>query len=796
MQPSQLRSRTSTIDIYIKLAQYPILADKIRKRMREEVFSRGIIKQEDFEAEVKQQAIESQYREGLFDPFSEEPATVWRKRKARIRAFHTDYYFAYNLPLSLFDEIVHEVVQSKHTQTELMLAFNPEIAPWEMLFRQGEIYESMAPPEREKVKHHLQEIKVVLIRGMITDQLPLIGVARKVLSIADLRRIHRRRIGDGKIGGKAAGMIIAWKILQHQSPDWGGDISEQVSIPDSFFLGTDVMYDFRRHNDLDFIMNQKYKPLEEVRSDYPVVIAAHLSAEFPEGIRDQLRLVLEKMGNRPVIVRSSSLLEDNFGSAFAGKYDSYFCPNQGTPKENLQALEEAIKRVYASTLSADALLYRQQHGLIDYDERMAILIQEVRGHQYKNFFFPTVAGVGFSQNPFRWNPKIRREDGFLRMVCGMGTRAVDRVGNDYPRLISLSHPLLRPETTSSAIRRYSQHLIDVINLEKNQFEVLPISDVIGLDYPNLAYVASLDKGGFIQQLVSIVDVEDPDDLVLTFDYLVKDGRFVRLLRNGLMRLEKLYGTPVDIEFTVEVTPTYPYPEYELYILQCRPLSQRAGGSEIVDLPTDVPEADIMFTEKRLVPDGRADGVRYVVFVDPQTYREIPNQTMKLEIGRAVGRINKALENEKFILIGPGRWGSSNLDLGVKVSYADIYNTKVLVEIGVETESGAMPELSYGTHFFQDLVEAGIHALPIHLEDEGGFIRWEFFRNARNALTDVSPQDEPLSDFLRVIDIAEIPGNRRLNVVMDGGRDEAMGYLADGEWDTPPNGNHNGTVSSF
>ncbi|MCO5184380.1 MAG: PEP/pyruvate-binding domain-containing protein [Anaerolineae bacterium] len=796
MQPSQLRSRTSTIDIYIKLAQYPILADKIRKRMREEVFSRGIIKQEDFEAEVKQQAIESQYREGLFDPFSEEPATVWRKRKARIRAFHTDYYFAYNLPLSLFDEIVHEVVQSKHTQTELMLAFNPEIAPWEMLFRQGEIYESMAPPEREKVKHHLQEIKVVLIRGMITDQLPLIGVARKVLSIADLRRIHRRRIGDGKIGGKAAGMIIAWKILQHQSPDWGGDISEQVSIPDSFFLGTDVMYDFRRHNDLDFIMNQKYKPLEEVRSDYPVVIAAHLSAEFPEGIRDQLRLVLEKMGNRPVIVRSSSLLEDNFGSAFAGKYDSYFCPNQGTPKENLQALEEAIKRVYASTLSADALLYRQQHGLIDYDERMAILIQEVRGHQYKNFFFPTVAGVGFSQNPFRWNPKIRREDGFLRMVCGMGTRAVDRVGNDYPRLISLSHPLLRPETTSSAIRRYSQHLIDVINLEKNQFEVLPISDVIGLDYPNLAYVASLDKGGFIQQLVSIVDVEDPDDLVLTFDYLVKDGRFVRLLRNGLMRLEKLYGTPVDIEFTVEVTPTYPYPEYELYILQCRPLSQRAGGSEIVDLPTDVPEADIMFTEKRLVPDGRADGVRYVVFVDPQTYREIPNQTMKLEIGRAVGRINKALENEKFILIGPGRWGSSNLDLGVKVSYADIYNTNVLVEIGVETESGAMPELSYGTHFFQDLVEAGIHALPIHLEDEGGFIRWEFFRNARNALTDVSPQDEPLSDFLRVIDIAEIPGNRRLNVVMDGGRDEAMGYLADGEWDTPPNGNHNGTVSSF
>lgn len=796
MQPPILRSRTSTIDIYIKLAQYPILADKIRKRMREEVFSRGIIKLEEFEAEVKQQAIESQRREGLFDPFNEEPATVWRKRKARIRAFHTDYYFAYNLPIALFDEILHEVVQSKHTQTELMLAFNPEIAPWEMLFRQGEIYESMAPSEREKVEHHLQEIKVVLIRGMITDQLPLIGVAKKVLSIADLRRIHRRRIGDGKIGGKAAGMIIAWKILQHQAPDWGGDISEQVSIPDSFFLGTDVMYDFRRHNDLDFIMNQKYKPLEEVRSDYPVVIAAHLSAEFPEGIRDQLRLVLDRMGNRPIIVRSSSLLEDNFGSAFAGKYDSFFCPNQGTSKENLQALEEAIKRVYASTLSPDALLYRKQHGLIDYDERMAILIQEVRGHQYKNYFFPTVAGVGFSQNPFRWDPKIRREDGFLRMVCGMGTRAVDRVGNDYPRLISLSHPLLRPETTASGIRRYSQYLIDLINLETNQFETLPVGDVIGLDYPGLSYVASVDKGGYIQQLISTVDVEDPDDLILTFDFLVKDRRFVRLMRNALMRLEKLYSTPVDIEFTVEVTPTYPYPEYQLHILQCRPLSQRRGDGEAVDLPTDVPDGDILFTEKRLVPDGRAEGVRYVVFVDPLAYREIPDNTVKLEIGRAVGRINKALENEKFILVGPGRWGSSNLDLGVKVSYADIYNTKVLVEIGVEMESGAMPELSYGTHFFQDLVEAGIHALPIHLEDVGGFIRWEFFRAARNALADISPKDAGLGDYLRVIDIAEMPGNRRLNVVMDGGRDEAMGYLVDGEWGMPSGGNHNGTLSSF
>ena len=126
--------------------------------------------------------------------------------------------------------------------------------------------------------------------------------------------------------------------------------------------------------------------------------------------------MLEEVGNAPLIVRSSSLLEDNFGTAFAGKYDSYFCANQGTPEGNLAALLNAIKRVYASVLSPDALLYRQQVGLVDYDERMAILLQKVEGSRYRDFFFPMVSGVGYSRNPFPWNPKIRREDGFLRLV--------------------------------------------------------------------------------------------------------------------------------------------------------------------------------------------------------------------------------------------------------------------------------------------------------------------------------------------------------------------------------------------
>ncbi len=776
---AQVRSTTSTIDIYIKLAQYPILQDEIRVQMRQELFDRGIISAEDFEREVEEQGIESQRREGVFDPFKAEAFSVWEERKARIRAVHTDFYFAYNLPHSLFEKIVEEATYQKESESTVELKFNPEIAPWQMLFEQGTRYENLPPNERQAVEHHLEEIKVVLIRGMITDQLPLIGVAKRVLSISDLVNIYNRRIGSGKIGGKAAGMIIAWKILQQHDAEIGADISEQVAIPESYFIGTDVMYDFRRSNKLEDRMNQKYKPLDTIRAEFPKVIELHEAAKFPRRIVEKLTSMLENIGDKPVIVRSSSLLEDNFGSAFAGKYDSYFCPNQGTPEENLQELMDAIKRVYASTLNPNALLYRQQHGLIDYDERMAILIQEVRGERFGDYYFPTLAGVGFSQNPFRWAPQIRREDGFLRLVWGMGTRAVDRVSSDYPRLISLSHPRLRPETTAKAIQNYSQRQIDLIDLKENTFKTLQIEEVLQSDYKYARYIASTLQDGYLRDMISTFGMDSAENLVLTFDSLTKDQNFVRLLRTALTRLEAQYRTAVDVEFAVQIVPKYPQPEYKLWILQCRPLSQRAEG-EAVNIPKDIDPDKVLFSEQRLVPNGKVEDIRYIVFVDPDRYREIGDLADKLEIGRAVGRINKALEETQFILMGPGRWGSSNLELGVKVGYADIYNTKVLIEIAAKDASGGQPELSYGTHFFQDLVEAGIYSLPLHLDGPKSQMDWRFLRERDNVLDAISPTDSHFAPIIRVIDLAQ-QDNQRLNIYMDGSHDEAVGLLVDNDF---------------
>jgi hypothetical protein len=772
-----LRSITPTIDVYIKLAQYPILAEQIRVRMREELFRRGIIEQVAFEEEVKEKAIESQRREGLHDPFGQEQAHLWQKRHGRVRDFQTDAYFANNLGVILLDQIIEEVRQHQPGQPDsLELTFNPEIAPWELLFRQGELYESLPSTERGRVKHHLEEIKVVLIKGMISDQLRFIAVARKAFSIADLRRIYRRRIGGGKIGGKAAGMMLAWKILQLPDPDGSPDISDHVEIPDSFFIGSEVIYDFRLMNNLEWVMNQKYKSLEEIQRDYPGIVAAHLQGDFSSEVVEQLQTVLGRMEGNPLIVRSSSLLEDNFGFAFAGKYQSHFCPNQGTAEQNLTDLLNAIKRVYASTVNPDAILYRQQHGLIDYDERMAILIQRVRGKRYGRYYFPTVAGVGFSRNPFRWHPKIRREDGFLRIVWGLGTRAVDRVDNDYPRLISLSHPQLRPETTAKAIRQYAQWYIDVVCLDENLFKTLPVGEVLDHNYPELRFIASLDKGEYLQRIVSVGGLTADDRFVLTFDSLTKDEKFVRLLRTALGRLEKAYKTPVDTEFAIEIIPSYPYPDYKLHLLQCRPLSQREEAA--VTIPKDIPQADILFASRGLIPDGKAEQVRYLIFVDPEKYRQIPEMTIKLELGRAIGRLNKRLEEQAFILVGPGRWGSANLDLGVRVTYADIFKTKVLIEMAV-AKDGKPPELSYGTHFFQDLVEAGIYSLPLHLHTAGSYFDWAFFRESPNALARLLPEDAKLAEWLRVIDVPGVTDGRALNILMDGTADEAVGFLV--EW---------------
>ncbi|MBN1178110.1 MAG: PEP/pyruvate-binding domain-containing protein, partial [Anaerolineae bacterium] len=697
------------LSIYLQIANYPIMAHQIRERMRGELFRRGVITPDALEEEVHAKATLSQQREGLVDPLSEAPH-VWAQRLQTIRDHLTDFYFAYNLPIDLFQQIVNDLLAERSvTQSALDLHFNPELAPLDLLLQQAARYEALSEHQRAQVQHHLEEIMVVLIKTIISDHLGFLRVAKHWFSADDLHFVQSRRIGKGKIGGKAAGMLLAWRILKQSAPE----IAAHVTIPESYFIGTDVFYEFLSLNSLEYF-NQKYKPLDQIRADYPQIMAAYERGRFPQDVADQLRAILEQVGDTPLIVRSSSLLEDNFGTSFAGKYESYFCPNQGTPEENLDYLTLAIRRVYASAFNPDVMLYRRQMGLLDYDERMAILLQEVQGQVYGRYFFPTVAGVGFSYAPILWHSRLRREDGFIRLVAGLGTRAVNRIPDDYARLVTLSHPQLRPETSPQAIRRYSQHCIDVIDLQENTLETLPIANVIGLDYPGLRLIASVEEQDTLMPLLSLGRVS-PDDLVYTFDTLLQRGRFAPMVKGILATLNEEYQFPVDVEFAVTLTPDQ---QLAFHLLQCRPQSSMAG-QPVRPVPTDVPEEKQIFQVTRMVPQGEIDCVEYIIYVEPLRYSQLEPPTRKHEVARVVGRLNKLLEGCCFIMLGPGRWGSANPELGVPISYADIYNARALVEVAVP-QQGISPEPSYGTHFFQDLVEAEIYPLAIYLGEEGDF----------------------------------------------------------------------------
>ena len=769
------------LTIYLELSQYPILAPTIRTRMREELFSRGVITRATFDSEVKAKALRSQELEGLIDPLVEESAEDWARRTQQTRDTLTDFYFAYNLPHELFQNIVQSVVSERNPNQKVFLTFNPELAPLDMVLTQAEQYEMMPLEEKHQAHHHLEEMIVVILKTVVSDQLDFVHIAKEYFTAADLREIRRRRIGDGKIGGKAAGMLLAWKILQKAGAAEGIAL-DQIIIPDSYYLGANVLYDFNLQNGFFFTVDQKYKMPEEIEEDYPGILQAYLDAQFPTAITEQLRELLITIGNRSIITRSSSLLEDSFGTSFAGKYESIFCPNQKSPEENLEALVTAIKTVYASCLSPDALAYRRKMGLLDYDERMAILIQPVQGKQRQHMLFPTLAGVGYSHNPFRWNPQIRREDGFLRLVWGLGTRAVDRVGNDHPRMLALSHPQLRPEVSADEIRRYSQRFVDLLDLDTNELITRPAVELFSHDDPALPYLISVDKNDYIQSLYSDIRLLEPREMVLTFDGLLKKTNFVQQMKAILKRLEHEFVCPVDIEFTAEIVENgSAAPHVVIQLLQCRPTVSFETGQR-VHLPTGIPEADKVFSSRRLVPQGVVSQIRYMVYVHPEKYSQLARPTVKLELARVIGRLNKRLEGEQFILMGPGRWGSSNIDLGVPVGYADINNARVLVEVASPRGQG-VPDVSYGTHFFQDLVEAHIYALPLFLEDRGTIFNRALILESPNVLSRLLPGDEAYAEYVQVVDVPAVADGRYLNIVMDEERSEALAFLKRSEGPT-------------
>lgn len=768
-------SEDNVTRIFLALSQYPILSRRIRHYMRKTLFNRGVITREAFDDEAKRKAVESQAREGLHNPYEEEKADVWEERLQRVRDSLTDFYFAYNLPYAEFETLVRQMLAERGSDDVEFIWFNPELAPQDMVFEQAAMIESMAEPDRGKYEARLKELKVVLIRTMISDQLKYIKMARHWFTVDDFKEIHRRKIGGGKIGGKAAGMLLAHRIIKETAPQ---EVRERFKIPTSYYLGSDVFYNFLSLNGLMHWNDQKYKTEEEMRADYPVLCAEFAEGKFPPEIIERLEEILADAGDTPLIVRSSSLLEDNFGTSFAGKYESIFLPNQGEPDRKLSDLTDAIAKIYASVLDPDALLYRHLKDLADYDERIGILIQFVEGRRWGNYYLPHAAGVAFSRNLYRWSPQIKQEDGFLRLVWGLGTRAVDVVADDYPRLVALSHPTLTPSSDVRAAQSYSQRSVDVIDLDKNDFVTLPVRELIGVDYEAVRYIAQIVEEGYLAAIRS--RIAPPEKMVINFNGLLSRTPFAASIREALKLLETHYGSPVDTEFTLELlTPDEQRSEVRITLLQCRPQSHIQESGE-VQIPSDLRNENIVFSTSRMVPQGAIQNIRYILFVPSEGYFSLESQAERTSLERAIGQFNVLMKDEVYIAVGPGRWGTSTPDLGVHIAYGDIYNARALVELAGEA-IGASPEPSFGTHFFQDLMEANIYPLAVFLDDMDTVFNREFFYSTPNRIREFISIDNPrVLSALHLIAVHDYRPHHHMDLVMDSQKSRAVAFLVKGE----------------
>ena len=766
-----LTSLPKIVRLQLRIRQYPILGKEIRSKMMDEIFRRGIITPEQMDNEVRQRSIESQELDGQNKSLTKEPAEIWKIRTSHVRDYLTEFYFAYNLPMYLFDNIVNTLVKNRagKKRTVSDITYNPEMAPLDLLMDHGKQIESLKPDDQQVFSHHLAEIIVVAIKTVVSDRLEFVGTARKWFTIQDLFNILDRRIGTGKIGGKAAGIELAKIMMQGNN-----QLASEISTPQSYFVATDVFDQFKDTNKLTWVMNQKYRSADEIRELYPTIKDSFNDGSFPTDITQELQDLLQRHNGQPIIVRSSSLLEDSYGTSFAGKYHSYFCANQASDSENLDSLSKAISKIYASVYSPDALLYRKKMGLLDYDERMAILIQVVEGDRHGDWYYPPVAGVAFSQNQYRWTPRINPEDGLVRIVCGLGTRAVDQT-TDYARMVALSHPNIRPESGANAIQHYSQKKIDVINMKTNRFETQPATKILHGKLKWLRLVAMQIADNYLSKLITINPNIDTRTLVLTFDQMLEQTDFVSQLKRMLTHLSKHYDAAVDIEFTTKLKYKDKKPTVSICLVQCRPQSLRTENSPVT-IPTDINKAQIVFKSRGIVQDAQVDDIRFVVIVPLSSYDSINDPARKTQIARVIGRLNHALQGERFVLIGPYRWGSSNPDLGVKVTYADVHNTRMLIEL-VPDSGPKTSEPSYGTHFYQDLVEANIYPLAISLTQDETHFDESIFRDSPNLLGKLSPQDASYADLVKVYDIQEITNGNTLSVVMVSTTEESVGFIS-------------------
>ncbi len=560
---------------------------------------------------------------------------------------------------------------------------------WDRFFNQAKVLHENGIPVEEQCGR--------MCNIMMTRDERLRVLVRKHFRPEDYFRVRDHMVGTGMVGGKTCGMLLARAILRNLAPE----ISRILEPHDSFYVGSDVFYTYIVDNEFwDLRVRQR---TEEGYFALAGELAERLkTGTFAPDIRERFMHILEYYGQDPYIVRSSSILEDGFDNAFAGKYESVFCANRGTPEERLEEFENAVRTVYASSAGLSALDYRKRRGLDRRDEQMALLVMRVSGSAYGSYYMPCAAGVGYSYSPYKFLKDIDSSAGMLRLVMGLGTSAVDRTEGSYPRLVSLDRPEATSFSTVAEKHRFSQRKAEVVDLKTrslNRVSLEELEPVLPddlkrqvLEHDTEAEESFRERG--VWRNITFISCLG----------LVRNREMMEHMQRMMHLIQQEYGEPVDIEFTINVSGNR---EYRINLLQCRPLQvfRDTGG---ITVPQDVPAGEILLetcgASMGLSRKIRLDGI---VYVDPVRYYHLP-YSEKTEIASLIGRINWKYRDQgkHLLLMVPGRIGTSSPELGVPTAFSDISGFDAVCEIA-EARAGYNPELSYGSHIFQDLVEAQI-----------------------------------------------------------------------------------------
>ena len=513
------------------------------------------------------------------------------------------------------------------------------------------------------------------------------------------RYISFARMGDGSLGGKARGLAFLNRLIEkHSLTDRYENIS--ISIPRSIVISTEYFDEFILENGLQYVIDSELSD-DEILSEF-------VASRLPEGLISGLKTYLKTV-DTPLAVRSSSKLEDSNYQPFAGVYSTYMIPHVDNKDMMLRILDKAIKSVYASVFYNGSRTYIQTTGNLQSEEKMAVVIQNICGSEHNGLYYPLISGVGRSVNFYPIGGE-RMEDGVVNVVFGLGKSVVEggktlRFSPEFPKkILQLSQPYLA--------MRDSQKMMFALDLRPGAFKIsrnegvnlahVPVTEVIP-DYANSNLVFSTYSA--VNSRI-VPGVEESGARIVSFDAILKYGKYplAKALSEIMDICRKELLCEVEIEFAANVAPSG---KLSLKLLQVRPISSYSAEQE-VNLDELKTSLGTLFLESgKALGNGFVNDVSHIVYIAPDKFNSLSTR----EIAAELAEINNTFKsrNEGYILIGPGRWGSSDPNLGIPVIWSDISEAKMIVEYSMP---GFQVEPSQGTHFFQNITSLGVGYLSI------------------------------------------------------------------------------------